>query len=157
MKTRNEGIARTLADRPMTAGLLEVMAHEGMTDGVGYEVEHVQPGRGYSAHEYASKQFPNGHQVSRRTFYPGPFDAMAGYPGEITEDHSVFVCWEEYREDEDMFDAPVIPLPIGAISWGSTAFDGPRYWRAEFPCAESAEAYAASLPAIDEHLLPFRR
>lgn len=157
MNARNSAIARTLGNKPFTGGLLAVMAHEGKTDGVGYEVEHVSPGRGFSAWEYATKKFPNGHRVFRKTFYPGPFDALAGYPGDIVERHSVFVCWEEYREDEQSFDAPLVSLPIGAIGWCDTAFDGPRIWYAVFPDAESAETYAMSLPTFNEDLPPFER
>lgn len=157
MNKRNEMIIRTLANKPFVTAMLDVMSHEGKTDGVGYKVEHAQPGRGFSATEYASKLFPNGRKVFRRTFFPGPFDGMAGYPVDIIEHHSVFVCWEEYREDEQMFDAPLVALPSGASSWDSAAFDGPRYWYAVFPSAELAEAYAASLPGSDEDTLPFCR
>lgn len=157
MSTRNEMIARTLSGRPFVRELVEVMSHEGKTDGMGYEVEHVRPGRGFSSTEYASKQSPNGQKVFRRTFYPGPFDAAAGYPSDIVEEHSVFVCWEEYRDDEEMFDAPLVALPAGATSWSSTAFDGPRYWYAEFPSPDLAEVYAASLPIYQDNVPPFSR
>lgn len=157
MNKRSEMIARTLTNKPFAAGMLAVMSHEGKTDGVGYEVEHVRPGRGFSATEYASKLFPNGRKVFRRTFYPGPFDAMAGYSADIVEHHSVFICWEKEREDEQMYDTPLVALPAGASSWDSTAFDGPRYWYAEFPSAELAEAYAASLCGSGEDVLPFCR
>lgn len=157
MNKRNELITRSLAGKPFTSGMLAVMSHEGQTDGVGYEVEHVQPGRGFSAVEYASKTLPNGRKVFRRTFYPGPFDVMAGYPGDIKESHSVFVCWEKYHENEQMFDAPLVVLPAGATSWSDTAFDGPRYWYAEFPSPELAEAYAASFPDSGEDTPPFSR
>lgn len=136
------------------------MAREGKTSGMGYKVEHVQPGAGFSATEYSSKTLGNGRIVQLTTYYPGPFGGAAGLSTEITECYSVFVGWEEYNpEYERMFDSPPLSLPPGAIGWSDATFDGPRNWFADFDDAERAGAFAASLPAVGEDhvFLPLSR
>jgi len=151
MDARTSAIAQTLSTNPLASGMLAVMSHEGQTDGMGYDVDHVTPGRGFSSREYASKQLPNGRYVFRETFYPGPFDGMAGYSTEITETFSVWVGWEEFNEHyEALYDSPPLALPAAATGWHDTAFDGPRHWYADFADAESAEAFATSLAQCAE-------
>lgn len=129
-----------------------VRLHEGQTDGLGYTVERVVPGRGYSCREWSSKKMPNGRHVACMTYYPGPFDSMAGLPSEITTVYSVCVGWEEYNpEYEKLYQSPPgLDLPEGATGWGDTAYDGPRNWYAEFDDPEAAERFAMSLPDYQE-------
>lgn len=160
MNTRAGGIARTISSNPATNSMLQIMAREGKTSGTGYKVEHVQPGAGFSATEYSSKNLGNGRIVQLTTYYPGPFDGAAGLSTEITERYSVFVGWEEYNaEYERLFDTPPLFLPSGAIGWSDAAFDGPRNWYADFDDAELAEEFAASLPPVGEDhvFLPLSR
>lgn len=162
MDARTAAIARTLQNNPHAQPMLEVMARKGKASGMGYVVEHVQPGRGFSSVEYSSKNLPNGQVVLLRTYYPGPFDGLAGYSTEITETYSVFSCWEDYDESSDAeYEAPPpqVALPAGATGWGCRAWDGPRNWFAEFDDVELAEAFANSLPPYNEgdHIEPLKR
>ncbi len=160
MNARSNAITQTLSSNPCAAGMLAVMSHEGKVDGIGYKVEHVQPGRGFSAVEYSVKELPNGRQVTCRTDYPGLFDGLVGLPTDITAIYSVWVGWEEYNPDyERLYDSPPLPLPVGATEWSETAFDGPRHWYADFTDPELAEAFAESLPFVrqDEVVLPLCR
>jgi hypothetical protein len=100
---------------------------------------------------YSSKTMPNGWTVACRTYYPGPYDGLAGLSSEIVTTYSVFVGWEEYNiEYEQMFDAPPLSLPMGATGWGDATYDGPRNWYAEFDDVELAEQYAAALAPYEE-------
>jgi len=159
MDARTRAISETLKTNIHASSMLEVMSREGKTSGMGYTVNHVQPGRGFSSHEYSSKEMPNGRHVLLTTFYPGPFDALAGYSAEITERHSVWVGWEKYQEDESkLLGEPPTPLPHGAKEWYSTAFDSDVNWYADFgDDSEKAEAFAASLPAHKDgdYIQPF--
>lgn len=158
MSTRNKGIEAVLRHNPHAGPMLEVLSHEGQTSGLGYTVEHVQPGRGFSAREYSKKTLANGHSVYCMTYYPGPLDALAGLSSDIEERYSVFVGWEVYREDDHLFDAPPsLTLPEDAYAWGDQAYDGPRSWFAEFRDAAAAEAYAASLPEYTTDVSPLVR
>jgi len=151
MNIRASGIARTISSNPATSSVLQIMAREGKTSGMGYKVQHVQPGGGFSATEYSSKTLENGRIIQLTTYYPGPFDGAAGLSTKITERYSVFVGWEEENgEYERLFDAPPLSLPSGAIGWSDAAFDGPRNWYADFDNAELAEAFAATLPFVGE-------
>lgn len=151
MNTRATGIARTLGHNPLARGMLAVIAHEGQVDGMGYKVDHVRPGRGFSAIEYSSKKMANGRHVACRTYYPGVFDGMTGLPTEITTTYSVWVGWEEYNlEYEKLYASPPLELPPGAVGWGDNAQDGPRDWYAEFDDGKLAEAFASKSPPIVE-------
>lgn len=160
MHTRNTGIAQVLRTNSHAQPMLAVMSREGKVSGMGYQVEHVRPGRGFSCTEYSRKTLPNGQTVSLTTFYPGPFDGLGGYPTDITEQFRVWVGWDAYNDEcEALFDAPSMELPAGATGWDCTAFDGPPNWFAEFDDQEAAEAFADSLPPCKEgDVIPaFRR
>lgn len=159
MKARNSIIAKTLGKHPETALLLISLSHEGRTDGLGYHVDDVIPGRGLSSVERSSKRLSNGVQIQCRTYYPGPYDGLAGLSTDIEVRYRVWVGWEEYNHEfEALYDAPPIALPAGAIGWWDAAFDGPRNWFAAFDDPELAEAFAASLPEGDyENTAPLRR
>ena len=138
----------------------QVRRHEGHTDGVGYFVDHVRPGRGYSSVEYAHKEFSNGRWLHRITKYPGLFDGLVGLPTEITEMYEIWLGWEEFdKEVEDNPDAPPpggLELPAGATKWKVIAYDGPMHWWAVFDDPDLAEAFCAGLPppgATDEQPL----
>jgi hypothetical protein len=117
---------------------------------MGYTVDHVQPGRGYSCVEHAHKEFPNGRSVFLTTRYPGLFDGLAGLSTDITEEYEVWLGWEEYdKEVEDNPDAPPpggLELPAGATKWKVTAYEGPMHWWAVFEDGDLAEAFCAGLP-----------
>lgn len=160
MNTRNKGIAQVLRSNPHAQPMLAVMSRECKVSGMGYEVEHVQPGGGFSCTEYSSKSLQNGRTVALTTYYPGPFDGLAGYSTEITERYYVWVGWDEYNEEvETLHDAPPMDLPAGAIGWDCRNYDGPENWFAEFDDAEMAEAFANSLPPYKEgeDIKPFLR
>ncbi|MCX7173898.1 MAG: hypothetical protein NT159_08225 [Proteobacteria bacterium] len=156
MNTRNTGIAQVLRNNPHARPMLSILAREGKVSGMGYTVEHSRPGRGFCCTEYSTKVLPNGRQVSLKTFYPGPFDGLAGFPTDITEEYSVWVGWDKEGEEHD---APPMALPAGATRWGIAAFDGPCNWFAEFDDPELAETFAGSLPPCreDEPVPPFVR
>lgn len=147
MSAHTDAIIKTLDGKPMAGSLREVMSHEGKVDGMGYMVDHVQPGRGFSAMEYSHKDMSNGARVNCETHYPGPFDGVAGRSTAIVCEYFVFIGWEVYREDEQSFDSPPnqIELPNGAIGWSDWAPDGDRSWFAKFDDPELAEAYATGL------------
>ena len=157
-KTRRDTITRTLSNNPHAQAMIASISNEGKTDGMGFEIKHVQPGRGFSSTEYAAKEMSNGQIVNRRTFYPGPFDGAAGLSNEIKESFSVWVCWEEYRSDENLFDSPPdMSLPEGAVGWEDQAWDGPRNWYAVFDDGELAEAFALSLGKSLDDIPPVNR
>ncbi len=146
-----------LENNPAAGLCAEVRSHEGRTDGVGYLVDHVQPGRGYSSVEYASKEFPNGRHVLRRTYYPGLLDGLVDLPTDINETFQVWLGWEEFDESvensENLTPPGDLILPQGALGWNATAYDGPIHWWVKFDDQELAEAFCAGLPplcSIDE-------
>lgn len=150
MRARTSSIIKTLQAKPNMGTLVQTLMHEGLTDGMGYEVKHVQPGRGFSCTEYSEKMMPNGTIVFCRTYYPGPYDALAGYPSDVVTEYSVGVAWERYTERQDEFDSPyLVRRPEGLVRWDSTAYDGPCYWYAVFSDVGVAEAYAISHPPPD--------
>jgi hypothetical protein len=135
----------------------EVRSHEGRTDGMGYHVDHVRSGRGYSSVEYAHKEFPNGRWLHRKTKYPGVFDGLAGYPTDIREVFQVWLGWEEFDGSVEGEENPIPPgdlnLPPNSTGWLITAYDGPIHWWANFDDQDLAEDFCAGLPpicAIDE-------
>ncbi len=96
----------------------------------------------------------------RTTYYPGPFDRLAGLPDEIWDVYQVWVGWEEADSaDEETYDSPPLQLPAGACGWRCHAWDGPRHWYARFDDAAAAEAFALSLPARaeNERIPPLKR
>jgi hypothetical protein len=126
--------------------------HEGQTDGFGYVVEESRPGRGFSCVEYSKKELTNGYSVTCYTYYPGPFDALAGLPSEIEQEYWVFAGWEAEHPDENSLSLPPqgVQLPTGAISWNDyITEDGHRNWSAVFNNHLLAEAYGNSLPTWD--------
>lgn len=151
MDARTKGITQVLQQNPLARPMLAIMARKGLLSGMGYEVEHVQSGGGFSATEYSRKELPNGRSVGLTAYYPGPLDGLAGLSTEITETYYVYVGWEEYNEQyERLYDTPPIDLPSGATGWDDAAFDGPRNWFAEFADAELAESFASSLPPYND-------
>lgn len=124
----------------------DLLDHEGKTDGLGYTIDQVKPGRGFSAFEYSHKDMSNGRRVERSTYHPGPFDAAAGLPCDIEERHFVWVGWGHEGSEAKL---PPIDLPNGA-KWDNCSFDGPVNWYAEFEDGQLAEEYAASLPELPE-------
>lgn len=153
-----KNIPKNLKSNPMAKPMAAILEREGKTDGMGYEVFHVSPGRGFSCNEYAKKTFPNGHQVNRRTYFPGPFDGMAGLSTEIEEHYTVWVGWDECPNGErTSFPSPPIPLPDGAIEWHENS-SGAQNWYAYFgQNGEAAEKFAAGLSNIEDESPPFQR
>lgn len=129
-----------------------IQSHQGKKDGMGYVVDQVVPGRGYSCREWSSRVMPNGRHVACMTYYPGFLDSLTGQPSEITSVYSVFVGWEEYNpEYERLYQSPPgLSLPDGATGWGDAAYDGPRNWFAEFEDPDAAERFAMALPPYKE-------
>jgi len=150
MDTRTATITKNLSHVPGAKAVSALIDNIGKTDGVGYEVEHVRPGRGFSSTEYAYKTLPNGRVVCRHTYRPGPFDGLAGLSTDIKEAHLVWMGWEQYTETSDDHTEPPqeITLPASAFKWHSNAWDGPRNWFADFgDDFEAAEAFAATQTA----------
>lgn len=147
---RNLGIIKTLQSRPMSGSLQDVLKHEGKTDGMGYLVMMTKPGRGFSCREWSKKQMENGTWVLCETYYPGPFDALAGLPSDLVSEYAVGISWEKFTEREGEFNTPYgVSLPDGAIRWADAAGDGPRYWYAVFEDVELAEAFASVFTTPD--------
>jgi hypothetical protein len=124
-------------------GVRSARRRVGATDGVGYEVMDVRPGRGFSYRETAVKEMGNGRRVERIAEYPGPFDGVAGLSTTITERFRVCVGWEPF--DEVLSEVDPMPLPKGASKWINPDLCDDSIWFAEFEDQDAAEVFALSL------------
>jgi hypothetical protein len=115
----------------------------GKSDGLGYLVLDITPGAGFSSKEFAVKKMPNGVNVQRETYYPGPFELMAGLGGEIRETYMVCVGWEPF--DETLSEIDPMDLPKGALKWFNPDICDDSLWFAQFNDGDDAENFAMSL------------
>lgn len=130
----------------------------GKSDGMGYTVVDITPGRGFSYRETAIKQFPNHRSIRRETYFPGPLDGMAGYSTEIKARFHIYVGWEPYFDGcEELFPEPPISLPSGAAEFVDPDICDDRIWFVVFDDEEKAEEYVKSLPELPEYVEPFQR